>query len=691
MQLMAHWEQRLTQVPNAAPDTRLSRLPQSPHYYREALRYLTQPEEVQALLGFVQQRPLSHVGIDSEFGFDRPPVLLARQREKLDIRSIRPLLLSLALVEPVSATESHLYPVVIDVRDHAVQEPLRALLGLPLCFVGHHLKSEWFCLWRLGLLEPDRLWDTFIAEKALHLGRQHPRYRQPVQADALEQARANEDAAAEQGFRLSLVATCHRYGVPHAFASEKRSLQQSFLQHAPHEPFSEQQRAYAAEDAIAAARLYEPQVLQSTRHGLLQHLVTVEMPWVRTNARMEWEGFCVDTEQRPTLTHRLREAEAALHERLQAQGLNNVRSPKQLQRFFEDAGLAHTFLTHGRFSFDREQLKKHQDAHPVIPLIRALRRVQDLANDPLMLPELVGVDGRVHPEYQHLGTHTGRQTSRWPNVLGLDGLLRPLVIPSAGHGIAEVDFSQVEVGIAAAVYQDPVLIEMFNTGDVYSQMAKEFYQADLSAELLALPDRVFKERCAELRKRMKVCTLGMIYGISPHGIAGQLGATVHAATGLQQRFRALFPRLTQALADAEGYGGQRGYAQTMTGLRRHRAAAGAPSPWERRWLTNHPVQGSAAVVFKAAGNRLDRLLRPHGARLLIALHDSFIFEAPLPALTTVSELVCRVMCEAIQGYFPALKPLVEVNLRSPNAWTKDGDPTAIHRWIDDTLTRFEQG
>ena len=51
--------------------------------------------------------------------------------------------------------------------------------------------------------------------------------------------------------------------------------------------------------------------------------------------------------------------------------------------------------------------------------------------------------------------------------------------------------------------------------------------------------------------------------------------------------------------------------------------------WERNWMTNHPVQGSAAVVFKAAGNRLDRLYRACGARLVVPLHDAFVFEAPM--------------------------------------------------------------
>jgi hypothetical protein len=43
-------------------------------------------------------------------------------------------------------------------------------------------------------------------------------------------------------------------------------------------------------------------------------------------------------------------------------------------------------------------------------------------------------------------------------------------------------------------------------------------------------------------------------------------------------------------------------------------------------------RANAAVVFKTAGNRLDRLYRQYNAWLIIPLHDAFIFGAPLERL-----------------------------------------------------------
>jgi DNA polymerase-1 len=147
----------------------------------------------------------------------------------------------------------------------------------------------------------------------------------------------------------------------------------------------------------------------------------------------------------------------------------------------------------------------------------------------------------------------------------------------------------------------------------------------------------------------------------------------------------MFPDLKRALAWTAKLGGIRGYAETATGLRRHRGASGALSAWERNWMTNHPVQGTAAALFKVAGNRLDRLYRRYDAWLILAVHDAFVFEAPLEALGEVADLTGRVMTEAVEEFFPQLRPKVEVNIAKPHCWNKDGHDDSIDRWIKDPL------
>jgi DNA polymerase-1 len=422
---------------------------------------------------------------------------------------------------------------------------------------------------------------------------------------------------------------------------------------------------------------------------LLNHLTTVEMVWTRTTARMVWNGARVDMALCRDAWAASDRHLAVLQPQLDSFGIGNVRSPTQLKQFFGQINLLELFRRHGKYTFDKKQLATVRDRHPAIPLIQAARRVYELKKERILTGEFIGADGRVHPDYGQLGAHSGRQTCRWPNLLGLGRLFRPFVIPEPGYGIGEVDLSQIEVGIAAAVYNDGELIRMFNTGDVYAAMAQHFYRNELPDADCNLPSYEFKKKHGGMRNRMKNCTLGMIFGVTAHGLAIILKTPEHVAAALQERFMSMFPTLRDALAATAMAGGLCGYAATVSGLRRYRKSSDfVLSQWEANWMKNQPVQGSAATVFKAAGNRLDKLYQQYGARLIVPMHDAFVFEAPLDVLNEAAELTGRVMRETVQEYFPVLRPKVDVNIEKPECWNKEGHADSIRHWIQDPMYSF---
>jgi DNA polymerase-1 len=685
MELLPSWKERLRDIEPEAVFNRIDYgLKKSPKYYARKTNVVESADDAQAMLNFALQRPLSHIGFDTEFRYDRLGVVIDKRNTTHDPKSIRPLLLSLAMAEPLHSGEGCLYSFVIDLRKSELLTILKGLLRLPITFVGHFAKVELFCLWQLGLPEPNILWDTFIFEKVMNLGRHHHKYKLQKVTDKLEQIQAKAEAKEKEMFGFSLVATCQRHGVAYRKEAEKERLQKSFLIHSDAAQFSEEQIDYAAEDAISASLLYPLQAQKAVQNGLLHHCITAEMPWVITNARIEWAGVRVDERKRNEVVNRISVYQKRLKNHLAVEyGIQNTLSHKQLTDFFKSNRLLHRFLRGGKVSFDKKILKKNAGLHPAIALLRASRRTSDLLADKLLSPDFVGEDGRVRADHRQLGTHTGRQTSRWPNLVGLDRVLRPLVIPEPGYGIGEVDWSQMEVGVAAAIYGDKKLVQMFNSGDVYSAMAQNFFREKLPEEDLVITGKEFKRKHKELRDQMKSCTLGIIYGITPIGLSQTLATSITKAAALQKRFMAMFPSLQAALIFAEQCGTIRGYASTISGLKRYRAETGKATRWERNWLTNHPVQGSAAVVFKTAGNRLYRLYQQYCARIIIPLHDAFIFEAPLNELEIVAELTARVMCDTLQEYFPVLQPQVEVNISRPDCWNKDGDGEELDRWIED--------
>src|SRR5262249_40219264 len=156
----------------------------------------------------------------------------------------------------------------------------------------------------------------------------------------------------------------------------------------------------------ATARLYPIQVDVAAAQGCLEHLLTVEMPWVITNSRMTWDGVRVDALQCQELLEACRRHRAILSTQLGELGLANAQSPAQLQLFFGRLGLLAAFREGDGYSFDDDRLQTAEERHHSIPLIRALRKIQHLASDPFLNGALTGADGRLHPGHRQLGTET---------------------------------------------------------------------------------------------------------------------------------------------------------------------------------------------------------------------------------------------------------------------------------------------
>ena len=101
------------------------------------------------MVAFGQQRPLSHIGFDTEFRYDSPKIIIDKRNTTYDPRSIHPLLLSLAMAEPTGEDQGRLYCFVIDLRKPDIWQELKGIFWLPVCYSGHYAKVELFCLWQL--------------------------------------------------------------------------------------------------------------------------------------------------------------------------------------------------------------------------------------------------------------------------------------------------------------------------------------------------------------------------------------------------------------------------------------------------------------------------------------------------------------------------------------------------------------
>src|SRR5688572_27533956 len=127
MNLLPGWDERLQEVSERRePGERRLALPLCPDLFADASTLVDTAD-----------------GADTEFRYDRPPVILGRGKEASDPRSICPLLLSLSLAEParVPGQPDRLYSFVVDLHKAEVLDATARLLRLPLPFVGHFAQA----------------------------------------------------------------------------------------------------------------------------------------------------------------------------------------------------------------------------------------------------------------------------------------------------------------------------------------------------------------------------------------------------------------------------------------------------------------------------------------------------------------------------------------------------------------------
>src|SRR5262249_18271667 len=128
-------------------------------------------------------------------------------------------------------------------------------------------------------------------------------------------------------------------------------------------------------------------------------------------------------------------------------------------------------LESGRLDLSDDTFRQQARAHPLVSPLRELRsaladlRLNDLA---------VGGDGRNRTLLSPFRSRTGRnQPSNTRSIFGPSVWQRGLIKPPPGYGIAYVDWSQQEFGIAAAQSGDAAMQSAYRSGDPYLAVAKE--------------------------------------------------------------------------------------------------------------------------------------------------------------------------------------------------------------------------
>ncbi|MCH8267630.1 MAG: DNA polymerase I [Acidobacteria bacterium] len=381
------------------------------------------------------------------------------------------------------------------------------------------------------------------------------------------------------------------------------------------------------------ARVLEPEMEAS---GLRRLYDEIELPLAPILAEMEAWGVKLDGAQLRKLSVWVEaEVERLTGEIYKLTGAEfNINSPKQLgEVLFEKMGLPASRKSGKSKSFSTavdvlEQLSALHEAPRRVLEYRQLSKLKSTYID--ALPRLLNpATGRLHTRFNQAGTATGRLSSSNPNLQNipirteLGRRIRAAFVAEKGYLLLAADYSQIELRLLAHLSGDPLLVEAFRQGE-------DIHERTAAAVFGVPPD----EQNEDHRRRAKAVNYGIVYGLSPFGLAQQLGISqAEAAEFIDQyfnRYRGVRKFIDSTLAEVL----RDGQVRTLFGRLRKIPDIGSKNKslrqFAERTAINTPIQGGAADLMKIAMIGVHRALREQksSARMLLQVHDELVLEVP---------------------------------------------------------------
>jgi DNA polymerase I len=283
-------------------------------------------------------------------------------------------------------------------------------------------------------------------------------------------------------------------------------------------------------------------------------------------------------------------------------------------------------LDSGRLDLSDDTFRQMARAYAVISPIRELRaslselRLEDLA---------VGSDGFNRTILSAFRARTGRnQPSNTRYIFGPSVWTRSLIKPPPGHGVAYIDWSQQEIGIAAALSGDVALQNAYESGDPYLQFAKQ------AGAVLA---DATKESHTNQRELFKQCALAVNYGMTARGLGNRIQCTPIVARDLIRAHQETYRTFWKWSDAAVDHGVLTGKLVAVFGWPIHVGADFNP-----RSLRNFPMQANGAEMLRLT------TCYAIGAGLAVAalVHDAILIIAPAEQLEADVALARACMARA---------------------------------------------
>lgn len=411
-----------------------------------------------------------------------------------------------------------------------------------------------------------------------------------------------------------------------------KDTRNSFINATSH-VFTQEQLDYAADDTKVLFGIREQQLKIIEEQGL-QKVAELEFELAPVVAAMELAGVPINREKWQMKLEDYKKQHIASKLRMHELLFDNSNLSEQLGMFERDAinlnspqqiKKAFTALGVDMEATNERELKRIN--HPAAIELLNYRGLQKIMTSygTSFLDKIHPFDQRIHPDYQQIGTATGRFSCKEPNLQQVPEDFRKCV-GLKDYKIVAADFANIELRILAEYSEDPNFIKAFSSGDdPHKSTASIMFNIPIAS--------VTKEQ----RFTAKTINFGISYGMGTYKLMDMLNErrepkdklTYTKVAAIMNRYKATYEKANKWLSDAGNLAYRRGFSETMLGRRRWYSKPEQGADWEKqiahikRQGANSPVQGTNADITKLAMLNLYHDLKTYGYRadIILQVHD----------------------------------------------------------------------
>lgn len=311
-----------------------------------------------------------------------------------------------------------------------------------------------------------------------------------------------------------------------------------------------------------------------------------------------------------------------------------------------------------------DALLRHRDATKTLEFLRSWLELRDPNNV-------------IHATYNVGFVRTGRLSSSNPNVQQISARLKPAFIPRPGHVLLDLDYSQVELRVAAFISRSQPMIEAFQRGDDLHRLLAAKIAGKAPEDVTSLE-----------RKRAKAGNFGLLYGMSPGGFqsyaatAYDVSLTLAEAQAVHSAFFEMWDGMRQWHERAKRRAYERGYVTSPIGRTQWLSDLYSKSSFKsshaERNALNSPVQGFGSDLMQMAAASIMGTLpgypipKVEGAHVVATVHDEICIEVPEDRWQEIL-VECKRRMEDVNTFLRPLDCQMDVPIvAGPSAGTRWG-------------------